>query len=604
MSEAIGKMKLFCFVVGEKGDAFSIKIETTESVDDLKKEIVVQQRYDIAASKLKLFLAITSDNRWLEIESDDANKLENGEKTELVEELTQANRRLNGAFGLHDVFTGKPEPELRQIHILVVVPEDAEEGFPRKRLRTEVSVLTTQLQSFVNAELHEECIQSKDQSFLPYPHVDLKILYVRQCYRDVYNLILEDIKEGRKLFAISGTPGIGKSLFFVYMLYRLLNDTSTENMITKPKYIVYDCARYMTCIDLENKTEVDLDLNDAKKLIDKQDTLYVIDGKTTPLPSHCTTLFISSPRDGDYKQFVEHKNAIERYFPVWTLTELQTCQSHCYPELDMGELQQRYRIYGGVARFIFDKKDTIKVLQKMEASLNDADAVRGVQYKGTTTDIFPASHKLMHIIVGTKNNETYQYIDLDVASEYVGRELWIRNSAQMLENMQIMFTGSPNEISRHLFEIYGHMVFSVGGKDLRCRCLENDTTAITEIKLSTLNGNRTTFGIDTIPIADELSNNYYEASDSENFPAIDSLSSQGMFQFTVARSHSIRGVTVLIKLCKLYQNPKLYFVVPKHRFKAFTKQKFLSTKGTEAVKEISNLKQYVIELPVGILKSS
>ena len=195
-----------------------------------------------------------------------------------------------------------------------------------------------------------------------------------------------------------------------------------------------------------------------------------------------------------------------------------------------------------------------------------------------------------------KFGNAYQFTDLDVASEYVGEQLWIRHFAQMITNLQEMFGGSPNEISRHLFEIYGHRVFSVGGRTLKCRCLESGT--VTEITLDALHSQRITFGKDTIPTAEDLSGKYYEPTDDDTFPAIDSLSPQGMFQFTVAAEHPIRGVQILQRLCRLYDEPKLYFVVPPHRFAGFKKQSFKAKTGAVDVTEIYPLKQYVLELPV------
>ena len=76
-----------------------------------------------------------------------------------------------------------------------------------------------------------------------------------------------------------------------------------------------------------------------------------------------------------------------------------------------------------------------------------------------------------------------------------------------------------------------------------------------------------------------------------------------MFQFTVAPEHPIRGVEILQQLCKLYEEPKLYFVVPPHRFKDFNKQSFKAQPGADDVTEISKLKQYVLELSVTKLDS-
>jgi hypothetical protein len=122
----------------------------------------------------------------------------------------------------------------------------------------------------------------------------------------------------------------------------------------------------------------------------------------------------------------------------------------------MEMLQEKHSIYGGVARF------------NMESALKDVNAVRGVKYVGETTLIFPSSHLLLQIMVGDDEyGNPNQFNDLDVASKYVGEQLWIMHSAQMIANLQQMFGGSPSEISRHLFEIYGHGVFSVAGRILK-----------------------------------------------------------------------------------------------------------------------------------------
>jgi hypothetical protein len=373
-----------------------------------------------------------------------------------------------------------------------------------------------------------------------------------------------------------------------------MKDFEEKTLSLRPNRIVYQKATEYTCFNLENQTAVELEHLEAKVLVRQQDTLYIIDGQTTPMSSSCITLFISSPRSQHYKEFVKQKMAKEWYFPVWTLEELQSCQIQCYPDLSIENLTERYSVYGGVARLVFYRDYSIIVPSIMEEALADVDAVKGVRSIGIPTKIFATTHTLLHIIVS--NDGLYQFTHVNIASKYVGEQLWIRHSAQMITNLQEMFGGSPNEISRHLFEIYGHMVFSNGGRTLKCRCLEDAT--VTEITLDALNSQRITFGKDTIPTAAALTGSYYEPTDEDNFPAVDSLSPQGMFQFTVAAEHPIRGVIILGKLSKLYDEPKLYFVVPPHRFEKFKKQSFKAKQGTIEVRPVAGLKQYVLELPV------
>ncbi|KAG6612482.1 Crinkler (CRN) family protein [Phytophthora cinnamomi] len=118
-------VKLFCALVGVKGKAFSVTIDASESVDDLKDKIAEKQKYDFAASKLQLFLAKNGDDTWLESSTDDVKKLKKGEKTALIEALTHEDNELDGEFGLEEVLEEMPEPKSKQIHVLVVVPEGA-----------------------------------------------------------------------------------------------------------------------------------------------------------------------------------------------------------------------------------------------------------------------------------------------------------------------------------------------------------------------------------------------------------------------------------------------------------------------------------------------
>jgi len=442
--------------------------------------------------------------------------------------------------------------------------------------------------------MEDGCIVSENNSLLPYPQDKVQKLFVRKCYEDVFGLFLYQVENDTESFAISGTPGIGKSLFFVYILFEILKKQSGW----KPKRVVYHTKTSFECFDLECCIVTRIVQLDAEGLVREPETFYIVDGRDSiPLPSSCVTMFISSPRSGQYKEYVKQKMATEWFFPVWTIEELQKCYNLCYQALPENSFLERIRIYGGVARYVFHKDFSLAVPKKMAAALSDVNAVRGVKHVGEPTDIFGESHTLLHMIIGVdENNRPFQFIGLDVASKYVGEKLWELHYSQMIINLQVMFGGSPNEISRHLFEIYGHRIFSKGGKTLKCRDLQDDSSS--DFVLERLDGRPITFGRNNLPESPPTS--YYEASDDDSFPAIDSFSRQGMFQFTVAQEHPIRGVQMLKRLCALYSDPKIYFVVPPHRFEKFKKQKLLSTRSNSAVGDMPELKQFVLELAVGL----
>ena len=483
------------------------------------------------------------------------------------------------------------------------IDSDLPEEITKSVKKLKLDDLCLQLQSFAHARLVNGCIETENEILLPYPLEEIQMLFVRKCYEDVFQLFLGQIERGTKSFAISGTPGIGKSLFFVYILFQILNNLKNQSG-WKPKRIVYHTEAGFECFDLENSTVSDLPIgtSEAATFVRRPETFYVVDGRhASPLLSSCVCLFLSSPRAEHFKGYVKQRKATVWYFPIWTYEELETCRQFCYADFPKGVLLERYRIYGGVARFMFaDYKTGQEYVRKdsndMETALFDVTAAKGVRTIGNPTKMFDTTHTLLHLIVG--NNDQgfpYQYLFVDIASKYVGEQLWDRHYSQMIINLQEMFGGSPNEISRHLFEIYGHRVFSKGGRTLKCRDLQDESSF--DFVLDRLDGQLISFGKSSLPQAPITS--YHEASDDDSFPAIDSLSGQGMFQFTVAQDHSIRGVQILKRLCSLYSDAKIYFVVPPHRFEKFKKQKFLGKQGNSNSESIPDLKQYVLELHVG-----
>jgi Crinkler effector protein N-terminal domain len=119
-------LKLFCVIVGEEGDAFSVKIEDSKTVSDLKEAIAVKQKYNFAASKLQLYLAV-KDGAWLISKSDEVKELKEGKMTSVVEALTHKNLKLQGEDDLDEVLKGMQEPTSGEIHVLVVLPKQNEQ---------------------------------------------------------------------------------------------------------------------------------------------------------------------------------------------------------------------------------------------------------------------------------------------------------------------------------------------------------------------------------------------------------------------------------------------------------------------------------------------
>ncbi|CAK4388746.1 unnamed protein product, partial [Aphanomyces euteiches] len=142
-----------------------------------------------------------------------ANKAALDGKLELLDTKKSIGELLNNTNELYVVV---PSPTAATV-------SDGLEHAPKKQ---RISGLTDQFKAFVNAQMADTCIISADGKLLPHPNKALEMIFVLKCYDDIYALLVDKIVNGVKAFGISGTPGIGKSVFFLYMLYHLVHDQS------------------------------------------------------------------------------------------------------------------------------------------------------------------------------------------------------------------------------------------------------------------------------------------------------------------------------------------------------------------------------------------
>ncbi|GMF36167.1 unnamed protein product [Phytophthora lilii] len=119
---------LYCIIAGVAGSAFPVDIEFDEktSVGELKERVKAGSDGFITVPypNLQLFLAKAGDNAWLSSLTEDVKKLKKGEKTALVEALTQEDKELQGEDPISEYLEGMDAPKVKQIHVLVVVRGD------------------------------------------------------------------------------------------------------------------------------------------------------------------------------------------------------------------------------------------------------------------------------------------------------------------------------------------------------------------------------------------------------------------------------------------------------------------------------------------------
>lgn len=80
-----------------------------------------------------------------------------------------------------------------------------------------------------NAEVIDDILYfSKDgEGPNPFLHPYKNALFLRKAYKDIFDCFNKDITKGTFRFLVLGNPGIGKSSFLFYLLYRLAMEKKT-----------------------------------------------------------------------------------------------------------------------------------------------------------------------------------------------------------------------------------------------------------------------------------------------------------------------------------------------------------------------------------------
>lgn len=316
---------------------------------------------------------------------------------------------------------------------------------------------------------HDNVLRLPNSLPLPLPQAggELMSLFVRSCYRLWFALFVEAVSQRpHGKFALSGTPGIGKSLSVLYLFVAMQSVDSLKNM-----RILY---HHESCFYLYSPdgSVVEVSAKRADALVLQRDTFYIIDSQFVELipRTMCLTLFVSSPRNKYFKYWCKQRMVQPWYLPVWTLEEIVACRTHCYSSMDPKVAVDLFQQYGGVARYVFWTESPFSVVTappSLLAFINDPDARNSIGSVGEPSRLFPTSHMLVHIIV----NDRLRFVDFGLASSFIGVLLFKEHLKETIDKLSSML-GSGGALAGHLFECYGHFVFEHGGDNLDMRSLE------------------------------------------------------------------------------------------------------------------------------------
>jgi hypothetical protein len=244
-------------------------------------------------------------------------------------------------------------------------------------------------------------------------------LFVRDCYEKLWEIVSAE-SQTRRRFTICCNPGIGKSWFLFYVMYRLGIEqnpmvyaqtigTLMHFMLIQPPNVVQHSDAILS--------------QEMNEVLGNSSAWYLVDG-----PVNVASLFrinarvlqVTSPDRKNFKDFLE-AHANQYFMPVWTHDELEDCRQKMYPSVRADNLTELERIADSILAFAVGVMDA-----------NDAK----VTYPGMQIEVDPTTFMHAHVA------------DMSITHEGALQALYAMFSSWERESINAAFENNDYDIER------------------------------------------------------------------------------------------------------------------------------------------------------------
>lgn len=446
---------------------------------------------------------------------------------------------------------------------------------------------------------------------LTIPRVPFVEFYSSVMVRRAYIEIFKDVILKHHHTLVSGNPGVGKSLFMWYVLYKLSEGANEEMvfilgfsklssyMIVRNDFVYYCCNEMEA---LEESVEAE---REKKKIY------YLFDcatkGNMRPLSAIAArsilSVVFSSPDQENHHDYLKDcvtsatQKGVRVIMPTWSLCEINDYLSTGNVTVEREVVLSRLALFGGIPRYLFECGNGITSKNNLESAILFAkheEILKLVNHYKNGTISNKYSNKVVQIVPIKGSN--YEEYFVDFTSMYVRCQIVKHSMEHDRENfLKVLNTKSPDiaVIRGHYFESFAHYKLAKGG-NFSVKCLE-DEDECTEY-FSIVPNERFEFDC----YHENFEESVYYVPESKTYESVDSLfPPKSVFQMTVSKKHSIRvgGLKTVRKFLK--QTPiNFFFVVPEDIFECFPYQKYINKdKRQSKDKVINHFKQWVMSVP-------
>ena len=423
------------------------------------------------------------------------------------------------------------------------------------------------------------------------PSTSLKSLYTRSSYQ----IIAANIKPGINKTIITGTPGIGKSLFLIYFLWKLVKEGKRVLFIYHPDTIYYDGQGGVfesTC--LPPVVDHAFWAPDLWCLFDAKDKK---EEHLSAFPyERCAFILSTSPRREMINDFKKPPPPLIFYMPLWTETELKTIAPGF---ATVNDWLERFKILGGIPRNVLEvtKYEPTKLLQAACKECNLDDCIKIIGLDSIITDKSKVVHSLVHI-TSAPFTEPFALPFTEpsvIFASNTALSIIVQNKGteakRKMVDLLASCEGNPltAALCGYIFEPHALELLEKGGTFKSHQLVGGNKKAKPDETTITIPPSVKTV---VEKVLSNQTRNQLHIPISKNYAAIDAwIPGIGAFQMTVGKKHDIKG-GASDDLAMLGQGAnKLYWLLPPLYYHSFTK------------KTPQNIDQYAVLIPYPIVES-
>jgi hypothetical protein len=417
----------------------------------------------------------------------------------------------------------------------------------------------------------------------------------------------EALAREQALLVFTGSPGIGKSFFYLYFAWRLIQEklatyiimttmTFDESIlvwdVAKGKVYTYSSKDAFEIINLLTEQTGAWLLVDGpnknRQFYDK----YLRKGKT---------IWFLSPNKDIISPLQIKARAKVYYMPVWTIEELENCNQDLY-KISIESLRERYDYFGGIPRYVFGESQ-ISLRGLVDEALKSSDimgSTENLAKKNAFLDEY--SHKLL--IVQPEGLDCYK---LAFASHHITAkviEQFRANGSQKLREFISLAKGDAvlSVVRGRFFEDIAHDELCKGGNFAAKNLISKENMNI-ELDKRVISWYSTKK--EKIIYESAVGEKPYSRPRSKNQGGYDSFDDKYFFQMTVSDAKKVKLEYIEKNLqqrglalpSKKQKTVALVIVVPDVDFKNFTNVSF-EFHSTKARAWSKHIQLYMLAIPI------